>query len=256
MADHFAHVGVKVVLGVGTVAVERAQGELQVTLSDGATLTPDAVLFAAGRAPNTQDLGAEDVGIQLDRRGWVVVDGDYQTSVNGVYAAGDVVRPSLASIAMEQGRLAMFRAFDLPFRDALHPVAVSAVYGVPEVAAVGLTEEQCQEQQIEYELGRSDLAITPRGAISGHGGLLKLIFRRDDRRLLGVHIIGDIASELVGMGQAVISNGQAIDFFGALTLNTPTYTYAYKYATFDGLLRLAASRGGPAALTALASSTS
>src|SRR6185437_1075008 len=144
-----------------------------------------------------------------------------------------------------------FQAFDLPFRDALHPLQVSAVYGVPEVAGVGLTEEQCQDQGIAYEVGRCDLAVTPRGAIAGHGGLLKLIFRSDDRRLLGVHIIGDIASELVGIGQIAISNDSPIDVFASLTINTPTYTYAYKYATFDGLLRLAASRGGPAVLTRL-----
>jgi NAD(P) transhydrogenase len=254
MAEHLARIGVKVILGAATESVARVQGKLQVSLSDGTTLAPDAVLFAAGRTANTEGLGAEEVGIQLDRRGRIVVDGDYRTSVDGIYAAGDVVHPSLASIAMEQGRLAMFRAFDLPFRDALHPLEISAVYGVPEAAGVGLTEEACQSQGIDYTVGRCDLAVTPRGAISGHGGLLKLIFRRDDRRLLGVHIIGDIASELVGMGQAAISSGEAIDVFGALTLNTPTYTYAYKYATFDGLLRLAESQGGAAALAALASS--
>lgn len=242
MAQHFANIGVRVILGKGTESVKRAQGKLLVTLSDGSTLTPDTVLFAAGRVANTESLGAEAAGIQLDRRGRIVVDEDYQTSVDGIYAAGDVVHPSLASIAMEQGRLAMFRAFDLPFRDKLHPLETSAVYGVPEVAKVGLTEEECRDQGIDYEVGKCDLAVTPRGAISGHGGLLKLIFRRDDRRLLGAHIIGDIASELVGMGQAAINSGEAIDVFAALTLNTPTYTYAYKYATFDGLLRLAGSR--------------
>ena len=92
------------------------------------------------------------------------------------------------------------------------------------------------------------------GAIAGHGGLLKLLFRRDDRRLLGAHMIGDAASELVGMCQAVIHSNETIDIFAALTLNTPTYTYAYKYATFDGLLRLAATQGGPAALADLAAS--
>ena len=254
MAEHFARIGVDLVLGVATTSIERVDGKLRVTLGNGATLAPDAVLFAAGRVANTENLGLDEAGVNLDPRGWIVVDDEYQTSADGIYAAGDVVRPSLASIAMEQGRLAMFRAFGLPFRDALHPLAVSAVYGVPEVAGVGLTEEQCKDQAIDYEVGRSDLAVTPRGAISGHGGLLKLIFRRDDRRLLGVHVIGDIASELVGMGQAVISSGEAIDVFAALTLNTPTYTYAYKYATFDGLLRLAESKGGPSALFALAGS--
>lgn len=252
MAEYFARIGVKVLLGVGTDVVERVDGKLRVTVSDGTALTPDALLFAAGRQANTGDLGLDEAGVRCDSRGCVVVESDYRTSAEGIYAAGDVVSPSLASIAMEQGRLAMFRAFGLPFRDALHPVPVSAVYGMPEVAGAGLTEEQCQQQGIAYEVGRCDLAVTPRGAIAGHGGLLKLLFRRDDRRLLGVHVIGDVASELVGMGQAAISSGEAIDVFSALTLNTPTYTYAYKYATFDGLLRLAEPHGGPSALAAWA----
>ena len=244
MAEYFTRTGVQVILGVGTKSVERSHGRLRVTLSDGNTLSPDAVLFAAGRRANTEGLGADEVGVELDRHGRIIVDGDYRTTVDGIYAAGDVVQPSLASIAMEQGRIAMFRAFGLPFKKAVDPLTVSAVYGVLEVAGVGLTEEQCQQQGIDYEVGRCDLAVTARGAIAGHGGLLKLIFRRDDRRLLGVHIIGDIASEVVGMGQMAINSGEAIDVFGALTLNTPTYTYAYKYATFDGVKRLAATQGG------------
>lgn len=248
MAEHFTRIGVNVVLGVGTQAIERVDGMLHVTLTDGAVYDPDAVLFAAGRSANTEGLGLKSAGVQVDQRGRILVDAEYRTTAEGIYAAGDVVSPSLASIAMEQGRLAVFRAFALPFRQDLHPLEVSAVYGVPEVAGVGLTEEQCQDQHLDYEVGKCDLATTPRGAIAGHGGLLKLIFRRDDRLLLGVHVIGDTASELVGMGQAVINSNQAIDEFAAMTLNTPTYTYAYKYATFDGLLRLAATHGGPAAL--------
>lgn len=254
MARHFAEVGVQVVLGVRTEAVERVDGKLRVSLSNGSTLAPDAVLFAAGRRANTDGLGVEDVGIRLDHHGRIIVDSEYRTSVDGIYAAGDVVAPSLASIAMEQGRVAVHHAFSLPFKKAVDPLAISAVYGVPEVAGVGLTEEQCRDQGLEYAVGRCDLATTPRGAISGHGGLLKLLFRRDDRRLLGVHIFGDIASELVGIGQAVINSGEPIDVFAALTLNTPTYTYAYKYATFDGLLRLAEPLGGPSALVTLAES--
>lgn len=254
MARRFAELGVHVVLGVRTDAVERVDGKLQVTLSNGSTLAPDAVLFAAGRQANTDGLGVEDVGVRLDHHGRIIVDGEYRTSVDGIYAAGDVVAPSLASIAMEQGRVAVHHAFSLPFKKAVDPLAISAVYGVPEVAGVGLTEEQCHDQGLEYAVGRCDLAATPRGAISGHGGLLKLLFRRDDRRLLGVHIFGDIASELIGIGQAVINSGEPIDVFATLTLNTPTYTYAYKYATFDGLLRLAEPLGGPSALVKLAES--
>jgi NAD(P) transhydrogenase len=252
MTAHFARVGVRVALGVRTEVIERVDGKLRVTLSDGTTLAPDAVLFAAGRSANTEGLGADVAGVQLDAHGRVLVDEEYRTSAAGVYAAGDVVSPSLASIAMEQGRVAVTQAFGLPLKHAVHPLAVSAVYGVPEVAGVGLTEEQCREAGIAYEVGRCDLATTPRGAIAGHGGLLKLLFRRDDRQLLGVHIFGDIASELVGIGQAAMSGGEAVELFGALTLNTPTYTYAYKYAAYDGLLRLAESLGGPSTLATMA----
>jgi len=119
------------------------------------------------------------------------------------------------------------------------------VYGMPEVAAVGLTEEQCQAEGVDYEVGRCDLSLTPRGAIAGHGGLLKLIFRKDTRALLGVHCMCDIASELVGVGQMVMHQGGTIDVFIAVTMNTPTYSYAYKYATADGIRRLTASEGSP-----------
>lgn len=247
MAEQLTSMGVRQVLGVGTSSIERRAGRLVVSFTDGTTHQSDAVLFAAGRQPNTAGLGLDDAAVEVDGRGRIVVDDEYRTSADGIFAAGDVVGPSLASIAMEQGRIAMFRAFGLPFRRAVHPIAVSAVYGMPEVARVGLSEEDCRRMGLGYEVGRCDLERTPRGAIAGHGGLLKLIFRRDDRTLLGVHIIGDIASELVGMGQAAMHSGESIDLFAALTLNTPSYTYAYKYAAFDGLLRLAASSGGPVA---------
>jgi NAD(P) transhydrogenase len=112
------------------------------------------------------------------------------------------------------------------------------VYSMPEVAGVGLTEEQCRSQGLDYVVGRSDLSLIPRGAIAGHGGILMLIFNKKDRRLLGVHCFGDIASELVGIGQMVIHFNGSIDTFLEVTLNTPTYTYAYKYAAIDGIRKL------------------
>jgi NAD(P) transhydrogenase len=242
MAETFEKAGVKVILGAGTNAVERVDGKLHVTLSNGMTLHPDALLFAAGRSVNTTGLGLEVAGVQLDARGRIVVDRHFQTTAEGIYAAGDVIGPTLASVAMEQGREAACAAFHLPFKDTVDTLSVSAVYGVPEVAGAGLTEEQCQAQGIDYEVGKADLALTPRGAIAGHGGLLKLIFRTDTRQLLGVHCIGDIASELVGIGQMIVHFGGRLDDLNAVTLNTPTYSYAYKYAAFDGLRRLADSQ--------------
>jgi NAD(P) transhydrogenase len=236
---------VDVILGAGTDAIERVQGMLKVTLSNGRELHPDAVLFAAGRSVNTDGLGLQEAGVELDGRGRIKVNESYKTTAEGIYAAGDVIGPTLASVAMEQGRVAACRALGINLMGAVDSIPVSAVYGMPEVAAVGLTEEQCQAQGLDYEVGRSDLSLTPRGAIAGHGGVLKLIFRKEDRRLLGVHCMGDIASELVGIGQMVMHLGGTIDAFIAVTMNTPTYSYAYKYATADGIRRLAASERSP-----------
>jgi NAD(P) transhydrogenase len=149
-----------------------------------------------------------------------------------------VLGPSLASVAMEQGRIAACRIFGIELKGLVDPMRPSAVYSMPEVAGVGLTEEQCRSQGLDYEVGRSDLSLTPRGAIAGHEGILKLIFNKKDRRLLGVHCFGDIASEVVGIGQMVIHFNGMIDTFLEVTLNTPTYTYAYKYAAIDGMRKL------------------
>jgi NAD(P) transhydrogenase len=215
-----------------------------VKLSSGHTLYPDTVLFAAGRIANTEGLGLEAVGVGRDSRGRIVIDRNFQTSVDGIYAAGDVVGPTLASIAMEQGRAAVCHAFGIPFEGTVDPAPVSAVYGMPEVAGAGLTEEQCREQGLDYDVGRADLASTPRGAIAGRGGLLKLIFQREKRTLLGVHCICDIASEIVGVGQMVIRCGGTLNTIANMSMATPTYAYAYKYAAFDGLRRIAAAGKG------------
>jgi NAD(P) transhydrogenase len=136
-------------------------------LSTGKKLFPDTVLFAAGRSANTRNLGLEAAGIDVDSRGRIVVDGNFRTSVEGIYAAGDVLGPTLASIAMEQGRAAICHAFGIPFEGTVDPSPVSAVYGMPEVSGAGLTEEQCRDKGLDYEVGRADLGLTPRGAIAG-----------------------------------------------------------------------------------------
>ncbi|HEX8807267.1 MAG TPA: FAD-dependent oxidoreductase, partial [Candidatus Aquilonibacter sp.] len=185
LASLFAHWGVELFLGAGTDSVQRRDDKLAVALSSGVKFETDAVLFAAGRVANTDGLRLHEAGVQLDGRGRILVDADFRTTADGIYAVGDVIAPTLASIAMEQGRVAACHAFDIPFKEVVDPLSVSAVYGMPEVAGAGLTEEQCRAANIEYEVGRSELAITARGAITGHGGLLKLLFRKDDRRLLG-----------------------------------------------------------------------
>jgi NAD(P) transhydrogenase len=230
---------IAVMFGATVDSVAAKDSGLDVVLSTGHRLAPDTLLFAAGRIANTQGLGLEARRVELDSRGRIVVDQNFCTSVPGVYAAGDVVRPTLASIAMEQGRVAVCHAFGIPFEGTVDPCPVSAIYGMPEVSGAGLTEEQCRERSLDYEVGRADLGLTPRGAIAGRGGLLKIIFLKADRKLIGVHCIGDIASEIVGIGQMVIRCGGTVNTIANMSLNTPTYSYAYKYAAFDGLRRLA-----------------
>ena len=231
------------VLGAGADDVKRVYGRLTVTLSTNTVLAADAVLFAAGRTPNTEGLGLEEAGVLLDAHGRIVVDRYYRTTAAGVYAAGDVIGPALASTAMQQGRAATSHACGVVFGVAVDQSPSTAVYGLPEVAGVGTTEEQVQAAGIPYVVGRCDLAATPRGVIAGHGGLLKLIFRADDRKLLGVHCFGDIASEVVGLGHVVLHVGGPVELFLTLSLNTPTHSYAYHDATVDGLTRLAKQMG-------------
>ncbi|MGR4066155.1 MAG: FAD-dependent oxidoreductase [Vulcanimicrobiaceae bacterium] len=218
-----------------------AKGEtLDVTLSTQEHVDADAVLIAAGRVANTENLGLDAAGVNVDARGRIEVDDNFRTSADSIYAAGDVLRPTLASIAMEQGRAAVCAAFGIPFEGNVDPTPVSAIYGMPELSGTGLTEEACRERGLGYEVGRADLALPPRGAIAGRGGLLKLIFRTQDRKLVGVHCIGEIASEIVGIGQMAIRCGGTLNTLATMSFNTPTYSYAYKYAALDGLRRLAA----------------
>jgi NAD(P) transhydrogenase len=238
LAQIFEQRGVRVILSAGTETITRRDNRLHVTLSNGIKVEAEALLFAAGRCPNTDELGLCDIGVAVDGQGYIVVDQILQTSVPGVYAAGDVIAAGLASVAMEQGRVAACQAFGIDLLERVDPIPVCAVYGIPELAGVGLTEEECRQQEIDYEVGRSTFAAIARGAISGHDGLLKLLFRKDNGQLLGVHCLGEIASELMGIGQMILHYGGTIEIFGTVTLPTPTYSYAYKNAAFDGLRRL------------------
>jgi NAD(P) transhydrogenase len=238
MADLFRQWGVRVLFGATVEKVSGTTDVLDIALSTGEHVHADTLLLAAGRVANTEGLGLDRIGVGLDCRGRIAVDSNFRTNVAGIYAAGDVLGPTLASIAMEQGRIAICHAFGIPFEGTVDPAPVSAVYGMPEVAGAGLTEEQCRTQGIDYAVGRSELSETPRGAIAGRGGLLKVLFSKADRKLVGVHCIGDIASEIVGIGQMAIRCGATVNTIASMSMNTPTYSYAYKYAAFDGLRRV------------------
>jgi NAD(P) transhydrogenase len=203
------------------------------------------VLIAAGREGNVSGLGLERIGVKIDERKRVVVDSTYRTSVPNVYAAGDVLGfPALASTSMEQGRIAVLHAFDLPFKLDIGEELPYGLYTIPEVASIGLSEEDCQKKSIAYEVGRAWYRDNPRGQIVGDlEGLLKLVFRADDQRLVGVHIIGEKATEVVHIGQMVMRFRGTVDAFARCVFNYPTLSDMYKYAAYDGLTRLAKRTG-------------
>jgi pyruvate/2-oxoglutarate dehydrogenase complex dihydrolipoamide dehydrogenase (E3) component len=232
VAHRLAARGIAYLQGIARLGADRT---VHVTSPDGVErdLAARTVLVATGSRPT------HAARIPFDDPD--VYDSDEIYSV--IYAAGDVVNPALASTAMQQGRAAAAHACGLVFGVAVDQTASSAVYGLPEVAGVGTTEEQVRAAGIPYAVGRCDLAATPRGAIAGRGGLLKLIFRADDRTLLGVYCFGDIASEVVGLGHVVLHAGGNVEVFLTRALNTPTYSYAYHDAAVDGLTRLAEVMG-------------
>jgi NAD(P) transhydrogenase len=240
LADYFRRIGIRVCLGAGRASVDRDETGLRVVLADGEVLRPQKVLFAAGRSGNTEGLGLEELGIALDERGRVCVDERFCTNVEGIYAAGDVIGPpALASVSMEQGRVAACHAFGIPFKLTVDPLPPFGVYSVPECAMIGMTEEEAQSLGVDYCVGRAWFTGNTRATISGvTDGLIKIVFRRSDRQLLGVHIIGAAAAELIHQAQAVLHFGGSIDYFIHSTYNVPTESEAFKYAAYNGLQNL------------------
>ena len=234
--------GTRVTLGT-TGDVARVDGRLQVRLGDGEVLHPEVVLFAAGRVGNTDELAVREAGVECDERGRILVDEEYRTSVEGIYAAGDVIGPpALASVSSEQGRVAICHAFGIPFKEAIDPTPPYGVYTIPEVGMVGMTEEAAKAAGVEYEVGRSWFVDNSRSAIAGSpAGFIKLVLNREDRRLIGAHIIGEEAAELIHQAQAVIHTRGTIDYFIDSTYNVPTRSEAFKYAAYNALQNLAGS---------------
>jgi len=230
--------GNRVILGTAMASVRRDGDHLLAELADRRQLRPDALLFAAGRSVSTAGLGLEQAGVEVDTRGRIVVDAERRTSCPWVFAAGDVIGPTLASIATEQGREALCGALGLDFSTHVDEVPAAAVYGLPEVARAGRSEEDCVAEGIPYETGRCELGTTPRGVIAGQEGLLKLIVHAGTGVLLGVHVICDIASEVAGIGQAMLHTEATVEDVARMVYNTPTYSYGYKLAAADALSRL------------------
>jgi NAD(P) transhydrogenase len=211
-----------------------------VSLADGRQLRADMVLFSAGREGAIDALDLAACGLQADERGRLSVDkATFQTAQPHIYAAGDIVGfPSLASTSMEQGRIAACHAFDEPAHKApeFFPYGI---YSVPEISTIGMSEEQARERGVPYECGVARFRETSRGHIMGIGsGFMKMLFALETRRLLGVHIVGEGATELIHIGQAVLNLEGTLDYFVENTFNFPTLAEAYKVAALDAWNRM------------------
>ena len=229
--------GVKFIFKDAVEKVEMKDGMCETFLKSGNILRSETHLWAAGRVGNTKNLKLENIGLAANNRGQLEVNEHYQTKIPHIYAGGDVIGfPSLASTSMEQGRVAMCHAFDFRYKDRMAALLPYGIYTIPEVSMVGMTEEEARRKSIDYEVGKSRYADHPRGQIIGsERGMLKLVFAKADKKLLGVHVIGDNASEIVHTGMMAMQFDGTIDAFINSVFNYPTLSDLYKYATYDGL---------------------
>lgn len=212
---------------------------MKVILASGKQIITDKALHSIGRTGATEALNLGAAGIIADDRGRLKVNANHQTNVTHIYAVGDVIGfPSLASTSMEQGRLAACHAFGA-VGDCAPGLFSYGIYTIPEISTVGRNEEELTEEGIPYEVGKAHYKEIARGQILGDTtGLLKMIFHHETRELLGVHIIGEDASELIHIGQAVMAHKGTFDYFVNTVFNYPTLAECYKTAAFDGINRL------------------
>ncbi len=239
LADSLSRSGVRIILQAEVESLGRDDEGLLVRV-DREQFRPGIVVHAVGRGGNVEGLGLPEVGVDADTRGRVRVDTNFQTAVQGIYAAGDVIGPpGLASVAMEQARVAMCRAFGIHFKEAVDPMVPTGIYTLPESSMVGLTEDAARAAGEDVETGRAYFDTNARARIAGSTeGLVKLVFRASDRRLLGAHIVGEEASELIHIAQALLHRGGVVNEFIDTTFNYPSRADAFKYAAYNGLQRL------------------
>jgi NAD(P) transhydrogenase len=231
---------ITMILGQLWKSVTVQDGKVLTCLEDGREVLADNLLFAAGRNGNSSELNLPAVGLKADKRGLIDVDDQYRTPVSNIFAAGDIIGfPALASTSMEQGRVAACHAFGIDYKQSLSPVLPYGIYTIPEVSAVGETEESAREKGLDFVVGRSLYSKNARGMITGDlEGVTKLIVDKKTRQLLGVHVIGERATELVHIGQAALVMKAPVDLFIEMVFNYPTLSESYKYAAYHCLGQL------------------
>jgi NAD(P) transhydrogenase len=252
LTDRFKHQGVEFVLGTEAKKIDATQpkrgkrGCAVVHLANGRKVKAETVLVALGRLGNTRDLGLDRIGVTHDERFLIHVDAHFRTAMPDIYAVGDVIgAPALAATAFEQGRIATCHAFNIKMKTGTNAVEADfempknfpyGIYTIPEISMIGKTEEEAKAEAFDYVVGRSRYKELARGQIVGdRWGILKLIVDRPTLKLLGVHIIGDNAADLIHIGQAVMAFGGDVTYFINSVFNYPTLAEAYKTAAFNAV---------------------
>lgn len=238
---HLRDLAVTFRFGEEVTAVDVGSSGTVTTLASGKQIPAETVMYSAGRQGQTAQLDLEAAGLEADNRGRIFVDDDYQTKVDHIYAVGDVIGfPALAATSMDQGRLAAYHAFGEPCKSMteLQPIGI---YSIPEVSYVGASEVDLTKDSIPYEVGVSRYRELARGQIAGDSyGMLKLLVSTEDLKLLGVHIFGTNATEMVHIGQAVMGCGGTVEYLVDAVFNYPTFSEAYKVAALDVMNKLRA----------------
>jgi len=237
LRDRLKELGMSFWFNERPVKVENSATGAKLTMKSGKVLETEAALFAAGRRAAVDGLALEKAGLAVNDRGYIAVDENYRTAMPNIYAGGDVIGfPALASTSMEQGRVAVCHAFGFQYKQRVASMLPMGIYTIPEISAAGETEDSCKEKKIDHCVGRAHYDNNARGHICGDtSGLLKIIFSPTDKKLLGLSIIGESATELVHIGMMVLDNGLTINEFIDQVFNYPTLSEMYKYAAYDGL---------------------
>jgi NAD(P) transhydrogenase len=227
-------------MGESVRMVEKHDGGTLTILESGKKIPADTVLYSAGRQGVTDELNLDLAGLKADKRGRIDVNDNYQTEADHIYAVGDVIGfPALAATAMEQGRRASYHAFGEPVGDPLGELQPIGIYTIPEISYVGSTEEQLTDLNVPFEVGVSRYRELARGAILGDSyGMLKLLVHAETRRILGVHVFGTNATELVHIGQTVMGLSGTVDYLVNAVFNYPTLAESYKVAALDAVNKM------------------
>ncbi len=234
--------GVRVRLGEDLQKVKAEANYVYCYTKSGKKIKSEYLLYANGRSGNTKSLAIDALGLKVDSREQISVNAFFQTKIEHIYATGDVIGfPSLASTAMEQGRLAALHAFHaLPKNPRIHYMP-TGIYTIPEISTVGKTEEELTSEKIPYEVGVASYREITRSQITGSTatvGRIKLLFHRETHEMLGIHIIGEHASDLIHIGQAVMDYGGKLEYFVDNVFNYPSFSEGYRLAALNGLNRL------------------